>query len=92
MENNIIYITDAPRSRVKQIKDSLDLDLYPRLLANHPEHIKRAKAKRDRVEAERKEKANEMARKTKENETLMTLLGGMSASLVMVLAVLIALW
>lgn len=92
MENNVIYIDSVPRSRVQQIKDSLDLDLYPRILANHPEHIKRAKAKRDRIEAERKEKANEMARKAKEEQGFTTFLCYLSMFLMAVILVIVAHW
>lgn len=96
MENNVIYITDAPRSRVKQIKDSLDLDLYPRILANHSKHIERAKAKRDLVEAERKEIEKEIekqrARKAKEDRDLIMFLGSLSIFLMTVITVLAALW
>ena len=51
-----------PIQRKKQDPDpDFDLDLFPRMLAHHAEHIQRAKDKRDRFEAE----ANRQAVKRK---------------------------
>lgn len=87
MKDNIIQINPSARTtpnRVQQIKDSLDLDLYPRMLANHPEHIARSKAKRDRIIA-----ARQKAEQDAENFTLF--LGGLSVSAMLGLMFLIGL-
>lgn len=94
MGNNVIYIKGipTPKYRAQQIKQDLDLDLFPNMLANHPEHIKRSKAKRDRIMAERKEKSEERARRAKENENMLMFLGGMTVSLLLAVITLVALW
>ena len=87
MKDNIIQInpsTCTTPNRVQQIKDSLDLDLFPRMLANHPEHIARAKAKRDRIIAARRQ-----AQRDEENFTLF--LGGLSVSAMLGLMFLVGL-
>ena len=90
MKNNVINFTgiQTPRYRAQRIRQDRDQDLFVDLLARHPGHIARAKAKREAyVKAQAREAAAEEARLEAQERTL-TIVGHIAvfALLAMILA------
>ena len=81
MKDNIIQINPGARTapnRVQRIKQNLDPDLFPRMLASHQGHIQRAQAKRDRIIRDAQRQAEAERRSRAEAEELARNLGQLS--------------
>ena len=93
MKNNIIQFTGIPTPRytAQKIRQDLDQDLFVDLLASHPEHIARAKAKHEQyVMARAREAADEVAR-IEARERLLNIVGHIAVFALMALMVAVAL-
>lgn len=95
MKDNIIQLSPkgipTPRYHAQRIRQDRDPDLFVTMVNNHPGHIARAKAKRDRIiEAARKQaEADRLAHEDAERLTLA--LGQLSIGSILALTVTAAL-
>lgn len=91
--NNIIYLTGVPtpKYRAQRVRQDRDQDLFVDLLAHHPEHIARARAKAEAYVMEKaREAADEVAREA-ERERLLSIFGHVAVFALLALMVVVAL-
>lgn len=81
----------TPRYGVQQVAQNLDPDLFINMLAKHPEHIARAKAKREQVMAERKLQMELEKAEREELERLNQKVGFLSCATTLAVTVAVAL-
>lgn len=95
MKDNIIQLAprgvQTPRYRAQRIKQDRDPDLFINMINSHPGHITRAKAKRDRIIARAKAKANADHQAHEDAERLTMALGQLSIGSILALTVTAAL-
>lgn len=93
MTNNIIQFTGikTPRYKAQRLRQDRDQDLFVDLLANHPEHIARARAKAEAYVMEKaREAADDVAREA-EREKLLFVVGHIAVFALLALMVVAAL-
>lgn len=93
MTNNIIPFRgiQTPRYKAQKIRQDRDQDLFVDLLAHHPEHIARARAKAEAYVMEKaREAADEVAREA-ERERLLSIFGHVAVFALLALMVVVAL-
>lgn len=93
MTNNVIQFTGitTPRYKAQRIRQDRDQDLFVDLLANHPAHIARAKARRwEYVKAVAERAAEERARE-EDREKLLSIVGQVAVFALLALMVVVAL-
>lgn len=91
--NNIIQFSGikTPRYKAQRIRQDMDQDLFVDLLANHPEHISRAKAKREEYLARKAMEAAMKSARKKEQEWLLRIFGNVAVWSLLALMVVICL-
>lgn len=91
--NNVIYLTGipSPKTRLQQRVQDLDPDLFPRMLANHPAHIARSRAKAERIKAEIEARAKAEKEEKAAAERFTQFLGGLSVASMLGLILVVAL-
>lgn len=93
MNSNIIHFTGvrSPRYKAQRIRQDRDPDLFVDMLANHPAHIARAKAKyQAHMERVTQEAARERARQ-EDRERLLSIVGHVAVFALLALMVVVAL-
>lgn len=91
--NNIIYLTGVPtpKYRAQRVRQDRDQDLFVDLLARHPAHIARAKAKAEAYAKEKAREAEEEAAREAEREKLLSVVGHVAFFALLALMVVVAL-
>lgn len=91
--NNVIYLkgVPTPKYRAQRIKQDRDQDLFVDLLAHHPEHIARSKAKAQKYIEQKVQAAEDEAARQNMQEKLLSIFGHIAVFAVLALMVVIAL-
>lgn len=93
MTNNIIPFRgiQTPRYKAQRLRQDRDQDLFVDLLARHPAHIARAKAKAEAYAKEKAREAEEEAAREAEREKLLSVVGHVAFFALLALMVVVAL-